>query len=87
MSNCPEGNSCSPITGRDVVVIDPPVGILTYEMLAGHPPFHDPNTFGVYRQILECKPHFPPFFEKNAKAGGLLRRSTRPTVNLLRVSV
>ncbi|XP_077575241.1 cAMP-dependent protein kinase catalytic subunit PRKX [Stigmatopora nigra] len=35
------------------------LGILIFEMLAGHPPFFDDNPFGIYQKILAGKLDFP----------------------------
>ncbi|KAI8914349.1 kinase-like domain-containing protein [Gorgonomyces haynaldii] len=43
------------------------VGVLIYEMLAGHPPFYDEDHFKLYEKILQCKLRFPPHFDPNAK--------------------
>lgn len=43
------------------------LGILTYEMLAGFPPFFDENPFDIYRKILEGRVEFPRHFEHYAK--------------------
>jgi len=39
------------------------LGILTYEMLQGYPPFFDDNAFGIYEKILEGKIYFPDHFD------------------------
>ena len=44
------------------------LGILSYEMLAGQPPFVDDDPMGIYQQILAGKISFPRFFERNAKS-------------------
>ena len=36
------------------------LGILLFEMLAGHPPFYDSQQFGVYEKILQGQIAFPP---------------------------
>jgi serine/threonine protein kinase len=44
------------------------LGILTYEMLAGQPPFVDDDPMGIYQQILAGKISFPRFFDRSAKS-------------------
>ncbi|ORY85080.1 kinase-like domain-containing protein [Protomyces lactucae-debilis] len=43
------------------------LGILTYEMLAGHPPFYDPNPMKLYENILAGHVRYPSYFEPAAK--------------------
>ncbi|KAJ3114711.1 camp-dependent protein kinase catalytic subunit [Phlyctochytrium bullatum] len=43
------------------------LGVLIYEMLAGHPPFYDEDHFKLYEKILACKPKFPSHFDPLAK--------------------
>ncbi|KAI8813204.1 kinase-like domain-containing protein [Cladochytrium replicatum] len=43
------------------------LGVLIYEMLAGHPPFYDEDHFKLYEKILACKPRFPAHFDPHAK--------------------
>ena len=43
------------------------LGILTYEMLAGHPPFYDANPMKLYENILAGIVRYPPYFEASAK--------------------
>jgi protein kinase A len=44
------------------------LGILTYEMICGQPPFCDEDPMGIYQKILAGKVYFPKYFDKNAKA-------------------
>jgi len=43
------------------------LGVLIYEMLAGHPPFYDEDHFKLYEKILACRPKFAPHFDPTAK--------------------
>jgi protein kinase X len=43
------------------------LGILTYEMLAGYPPFYDEDPLGIYQHILEGKIKFPWHFDRHSK--------------------
>ncbi|KAJ3391977.1 camp-dependent protein kinase catalytic subunit [Lobulomyces angularis] len=43
------------------------VGVLIYEMIAGHPPFFDDDHFKLYEKIVTCKLKFPSFFDPVAK--------------------
>ena len=36
------------------------VGVLTYELLAGYPPFYDQSRTGTEEQINRANPAFPP---------------------------
>ena len=44
------------------------LGILLFEMMAGHPPFVDDDPMGIYQQILAGKVTFPRQFDRNAKS-------------------
>jgi len=43
------------------------LGILMHEMLAGYPPYYDPNQFQIYQKILAGKREYPMHFEQQAK--------------------
>lgn len=43
------------------------LGILTYEMLVGYPPFFDESPFRIYEKILEGKVQFPKWVDARAK--------------------
>ncbi|KAI9025790.1 camp-dependent protein kinase 6 [Phycomyces nitens] len=43
------------------------LGVLIYEMLAGHPPFYDESQFRLYEKILTKEPKFPDTFSDDAK--------------------
>lgn len=43
------------------------LGILTYEMLVGYPPFFDESPFRIYEKILEGKVQFPKWIDARAK--------------------
>eukprot|EP00002_Diphylleia_rotans_P035904 TRINITY_DN786_c1_g4_i1.p1 TRINITY_DN786_c1_g4~~TRINITY_DN786_c1_g4_i1.p1 ORF type:complete len:348 (-),score=74.82 TRINITY_DN786_c1_g4_i1:408-1451(-) len=43
------------------------LGVLTYEMLCGYPPFCDDDPLGIYTKILKGKFEFPPHIDPNAK--------------------
>ena len=43
------------------------LGILTYEMLVGYPPFFDESPFRIYEKILEGKIQFPKWVDSRAK--------------------
>lgn len=44
------------------------LGVLLFEMLAGHPPFVDETPLGIYRKIIAGKIQFPPAFDYAAKS-------------------
>ncbi|KAF4738804.1 hypothetical protein FOZ63_004025 [Perkinsus olseni] len=44
------------------------LGILTYEMIVGYPPFVDEDPMGIYQKILSGKIVFPRYFDKDAKS-------------------
>merc|ERR1712238_49820 len=48
------------------------LGILTYEMIVGYPPFVDEDPMGIYQKILSGKIVFPKVFDKDAK--GLVKK-------------
>ncbi|XP_068855605.1 aurora kinase C-like [Aphelocoma coerulescens] len=43
------------------------LGVLCYELLAGHPPFESPSTADTYRRIAEVDLHFPPHIPEGAR--------------------
>ncbi|XP_037936852.1 cAMP-dependent protein kinase catalytic subunit 3 [Teleopsis dalmanni] len=43
------------------------LGVLTYEMLVGYPPFYDENPFGIYEKILSGKTEWPRHMDPIAK--------------------
>ena len=43
------------------------LGILTHEMLAGYPPYYDPNQFQIYQKIIAGKRDTPHHLEQQAK--------------------
>jgi len=44
------------------------LGVLTFEMLTGQPPFVDDDPMGIYQLILNGKVNFPRYIEHNAKS-------------------
>jgi serine/threonine protein kinase len=48
------------------------IGILIFEMLAGHPPFFDESPYGIYQKILAGKIEWPRHF--SAEARDLIKR-------------
>jgi serine/threonine protein kinase len=45
------------------------LGVFVYELLVGQPPFVDEEgPLGVYEQVLNRKPTFPKWMDRDAKA-------------------
>ena len=44
------------------------LGILTYEMLLGQPPFMAEQPLEIYKLIVKCRPKFPEYVNKGAKS-------------------
>ena len=49
------------------------VGILLFEMLAGHPPFYDQSAFLIYKRVLSGRLDFPFHMDQDAKVLRILR--------------
>ncbi|KAM6989086.1 LOW QUALITY PROTEIN: aurora kinase C-like [Passerculus sandwichensis] len=43
------------------------LGVLCYELLAGHPPFESPSPADTYRRITQVDLHFPPHIPEGAR--------------------
>jgi protein kinase A len=43
------------------------LGILTYEMLAGYPPFYDQNPMKLYENIMSGRVKYPSYFDPLSK--------------------
>lgn len=59
------GHPSLPLLGADWWAL----GVMIYEMLVGQPPFIDgTGPMGIYQQILNNKPTFPKWVNRDAKA-------------------
>ncbi|KAG0171243.1 camp-dependent protein kinase catalytic subunit [Apophysomyces sp. BC1034] len=43
------------------------LGVLIYEMLAGHAPFYADSQFKLYEKIMSSRPKYPSYFDSSAK--------------------
>jgi protein kinase A len=55
------------------------LGILTYEMLVGYPPYYDSYPLGIYEKILAGNLTFPSFVDATAR--DLIRQLLRPDLS------
>jgi len=52
------------------------LGVLIFEMLAGHPPFYDERAFVIYQKVLKGQITFPLYFDLRAK--DIIRKFLNP---------